>query len=53
MTVVIVCSFLLLVAYFIHKYEPFVDVTCEGDVLLWYNSKDGSRKYKLLFKIKQ
>ena len=32
------------------KYRPSLDITREGDVVLWYNKK-GKRVWKHLFKI--
>ena len=32
------------------KYQPWIDITKEGDVMLWYND-DGKRTYKKLFNI--
>ena len=32
------------------KYRPWIDITREGDVLLWYNVNCG-RTYKFLFNI--
>lgn len=38
-------------------YRPFIDITCKGDVLLWYDhyskNRGTVRKYKFLFKIKK
>lgn len=31
-------------------YSPSIDITSEGDVLLWYNDT-GERKFKKLWKI--
>lgn len=32
------------------KYQPWIDITREGDVIIWYNCK-GGRTYKFLFNI--
>jgi hypothetical protein len=41
----------LLLIVFIHfKYRPYIDVTREQDVLLWY-TKNGKREFKHLFKL--
>lgn len=32
------------------RYRPWIDITREGDVLLWYNGKC-KREYKQLFNI--
>lgn len=31
-------------------YSPRIDITKEGDVLLWYSTPGGFRKYRFLFK---
>jgi hypothetical protein len=51
-----------IIIFFLRRYRPWVDVTREGDVLLWYNyhyynyPNDKwfvSRQCKFLFKIKR
>lgn len=32
------------------KYQPYIDITREGDVLLWHN-KNGERVFRKLFNI--
>lgn len=43
----LIIAFILLIIYFIFK--PSIDITKEGDILLWYN-KNNSRQYKILWK---
>jgi hypothetical protein len=43
----LIIAFILLIIYFI--YEPSIDITKEGDILLWYN-KNNNRQYKILWK---
>lgn len=53
--------FLCIMLYIEKRYNPRIDVTCEGDVFLWYNSYHWNkpshktfirRKNKFLFHIK-
>lgn len=43
----LIIAFILLIIYFI--YKPSIDITKEGDILLWYN-KNNNRQYKILWK---
>lgn len=60
--VIIVVLCLLIVIYFVDRFRPSIDITKEGEVLLWYNyhyynqpnSKwFVSRQYYFLFKFKK
>lgn len=53
---------IVIILFLVNRYRPWIDVTSEGDVLLWYNyhyynypnSKwFVSRQCKFLFKIKK
>lgn len=44
----IIVGILAIISFF--KYRPWIDITREGDVLLWYNVNCG-RTYKFLFNI--
>lgn len=35
-----------------HLFKPRIDITKEGQVLLWYTNKESLRDYKHLFNIK-
>lgn len=39
-----------ILAWIEYRYSPRIDVTREGDVLLWYNIKKNYRHFKHLFK---
>ncbi len=47
-----ICTILLVVLGLALNYGPSIDVTKEGDVLLWYYDKTNQRKWKKLFNIK-
>lgn len=52
----IISTIILGILVFIEaRYSPRIDITKDGDILLWYNSRyDGAkyRDYKPLFKLK-
>lgn len=43
---------LLALVWIEYRYSPRIDITKEGDVLLWYTMCSGYRHYKHLFKLK-
>lgn len=43
----------LILAGIEYRYSLRIDITKEGDVLLWFNTRKGCRHYKHLFKLKQ
>jgi len=47
---IIIIGLVAIIVINLIRYRPWLDVTREGDVVLWYNKK-GKRVWKHLFKI--